>query len=241
MTSFSIAVPPSWSAPVRTAIATWPSAIRVSLAGAPAPDDALRVTAFEALPPVPVLPSPLPAPAHAIVVGPAPMHPQRFGAYCRRIVGSVAEGDEVLRSWEAVEVVERSELVATSRASHAARLFVREQAAGFSKYDDVVLATSELTANALQHGGGPVAVATWTSGRAFVVELTDRRPDRVPTVLQSTFASASGRGMAIVDAISDHWGITILADRKIVWAEFATSQAPAPDVVPNGAGREGTT
>ena len=80
---------------------------------------------------------------------------------------------------------------------------------------------SELTANALQHGTGAPQLAAIRREHTVTVALTDGRPDALPVVQRLRGASASsGRGMAIIDAISTHWGVTVYHDRKVVWCEL---------------------
>ncbi len=98
---------------------------------------------------------------------------------------------------------------------------MRAIAADLSTVDDVLLATSELTANALQHGGGTPRLTATRDDHTVVVALTDHRPEVLPVVLPMRGAVASsGRGMAIVEAISSHWGFTVYHDRKVVWCEL---------------------
>jgi anti-sigma regulatory factor (Ser/Thr protein kinase) len=124
-------------------------------------------------------------------------------------------------AWTLPHDVTELDLPADARASHHARTAVRSVADGLSCIDDVLLATSELTANALQHGGGSPHLTTVRTPDSIVVALTDRRPDVWPLVLpmRGTVA-ASGRGMAIVQAISATWGVTAYHDRKVVWCEL---------------------
>ena len=93
----------------------------------------------------------------------------------------------------------------------------------FPRIDDVLLALSELTANALNHGGGPRRIAAAVSRAAIAIEITDAAPEILPTVLPLGGIGVSGRGMAIVNAIADHWGVTTHSATKTVWCEFRRS------------------
>jgi len=102
---------------------------------------------------------------------------------------------------------------------------MRSIGAGMSCLDDVLLATSELTANALQHSEGPPRLTAVRAEDRITVALTDHRPDVLPIVVPMRGAvAASGRGMAIVDAISSHWGVTVYHDHKVVWCELVAAR-----------------
>lgn len=93
--------------------------------------------------------------------------------------------------------------------------------------DDICLCVSELASNALVHGTSP--------GHGFLVRLAiedgfvrlevhdsrSRLDDRQLQVRHPAPSSASGRGLLIVDALADGWGVE---DRepfgKVVWSRF---------------------
>jgi anti-sigma regulatory factor (Ser/Thr protein kinase) len=163
-----------------------------------------------------------PGSALATIVGSAPMSASSLSAWAKRaLLGTANPAMGPALAWSLPHDVNEMDLPGDARASHHARTAIRTLAAGMSCFDDVLLATSELTANALQHGGGSPHLTTVRGERSIVVALTDRRPDLLPMVLpmRGTVAS-SGRGMAIVEAISAHWGVTVYHDRKVVWCEL---------------------
>jgi len=163
-----------------------------------------------------------PGAAHATIVGSTPMRAQSFDGWAQRaLLGTANPAIDAVLAWTLPHHVTELDLPPDARASHHARTAMRTLADGMSSIDDVLLATSELTANALQHGGGSPHLTTVRSDDSIVVALTDRRPDVLPVVLpmRGTVAS-SGRGMAIVEAISAWWGVTVYHDRKVVWCEL---------------------
>lgn len=86
--------------------------------------------------------------------------------------------------------------------------------------EDVLLATSEVVTNALEHGGPPVELSVDCDGDTVRVEVRDGSPlpprpcDEVPGP-----SSVRGRGMLIVDRCADRWGFEARADGKAVWFE----------------------
>lgn len=100
-----------------------------------------------------------------------------------------------------------------SRAS-AVRRMVSERLALLSVSEEVldnaVLATDELFANAVGHGsrghGDTVTVTVECAGHEVRVTVADRSTD-LPRRRTASAAEESGRGLAIVAALADDWGI----------------------------------
>ncbi|WP_344048983.1 ATP-binding protein [Streptomyces thermoalcalitolerans] len=78
--------------------------------------------------------------------------------------------------------------------------------------DDAVLAADELFTNAVQHASaGPCDTVTVTvewNSLALRVTVADRSPVRPPCPYPVDATAESGRGLAIVAALADDWGIT---------------------------------
>ncbi len=88
--------------------------------------------------------------------------------------------------------------------------------------DDIALATSELVANAVVHAKTElhVVVELWQYMiRIGVVDHSEAPP--VPQQPDTT--SEGGRGLFIVDSVSDTWGYDYVAHGKCVWAGFRLS------------------
>ena len=117
------------------------------------------------------------------------------------------------------------ELPATKNAPTRAREAVREAAEDCGISDDdrwrVELIVTELVTNAVRHGpGGPVRLAVEAGGRGFRGEVADpgagiRRRDLV----SRRATEEGGRGLFLVDALSDSWGLS--DDDSRVWFEVA--------------------
>lgn len=97
----------------------------------------------------------------------------------------------------------------------------------------VKLTVSELAANAATHTGQPFTVTVDDTERWLRVEVVDSLPQRVPmrvpttgSAVDITSASSTGRGLQIVSALSNRWGVVLRRNVKTVWAEF-DADAPA--------------
>ena len=100
-----------------------------------------------------------------------------------------------------------------SRASGVRRM-VAEQLSYLrlpdEQFDNAVLATDELFANAVRHGspdaGDMVTVSVECTDHEVRVTVADHSPD-LPRHRTADDADESGRGLAIVAALVDDWGI----------------------------------
>ncbi|MFJ8919685.1 Histidine kinase-like ATPase domain-containing protein [Streptomyces sp. LamerLS-316] len=84
---------------------------------------------------------------------------------------------------------------------------------------------AELAANAAVHGrvpGRDFRLRLAVHGDALLrIEVTDTRGERLPASEVPPEDAESGRGLLIVAALADRWGIDIgPAPRKTVWAEL---------------------
>jgi serine/threonine-protein kinase RsbW len=83
----------------------------------------------------------------------------------------------------------------------------------------VELLTSEMVANALEHGpeDGIITVHTGTDDGVFEVAVSDEGTDP-PVVKHPPRTAAGGRGMMLVDMLADRWGVRVLdGGGKSVW------------------------
>jgi len=89
--------------------------------------------------------------------------------------------------------------------------------------DPVALVTSELTSNTVRHARETFTVGVEDLGHGIRVSVQD--PVRTPPVPRTaTESDVSGRGMAIVDALSDAWGTEQIPAGKVVWCTFAATE-----------------
>jgi anti-sigma regulatory factor (Ser/Thr protein kinase) len=90
--------------------------------------------------------------------------------------------------------------------------------------DLAMLLTSELSANAVEHARTPFTVAIDHDEGTLTVEVHDHDPTP-PVMAPSVPGSPRGRGLRIVDAFSQEWGVTMLHDDgKTVWFRLAPTE-----------------
>jgi len=124
----------------------------------------------------------------------------------------------------------------TADSVPAARHFVVDTVNDIPKeiVDRVALMVSELATNAIRHGGTDFEMRIKRTNDELSVEIEDSG-DGAPVVRHARPRDASGRGLHIVEALSDAWGVRN-ANRgagKTVW--FTLSLAP----LTGGGGNEG--
>ena len=108
-------------------------------------------------------------------------------------------------------------------AAPSARRFVRARclAAGLpvERCADAVLCASELVTNAVLHGRSDVCVEVGVVVGALRVAVLDDNSRRPVTVPQEPDA-LDGRGLALVEALADRWGVDGRTLGKAVWLEM---------------------
>ncbi|MBT2406830.1 MULTISPECIES: ATP-binding protein [unclassified Streptomyces] len=120
------------------------------------------------------------------------------------------------------------QLSATPRGARLARLLAVEQLRGWGlPFDRAAHVIAELAANAVTHGkvpGRDFRLALAVTRSTLRIEVTDTRGDRTPGVREAVETDEFGRGLLLVEALADRWGVTNgPAPRKVVWAEISVS------------------
>ncbi|WP_030614028.1 ATP-binding protein [Streptomyces achromogenes] len=110
-------------------------------------------------------------------------------------------------------------LLATPKAAPDLRHQLREH--GY----DVRLCVTELLTNVIDHLGDGTPVTVRVIGTAphhgrTRIEVTDPDPRALPVLLSATASEESGRGLALVDALAECWGVVQGPDCKTVWCEL---------------------
>ncbi|WP_149264686.1 ATP-binding protein [Actinomadura sp. K4S16] len=103
--------------------------------------------------------------------------------------------------------------------------------------EDVQLITSELATNAVEHGAGDrMALVLTGDGERVRVELTDGGGGE-PRVRAPGDDEEGGRGLVIVTAVAERWGVRREGGGTCVWAEVARTDRSVPGLRRNrGAG-----
>jgi anti-sigma regulatory factor (Ser/Thr protein kinase) len=85
--------------------------------------------------------------------------------------------------------------------------------------DIAVLLTSELVTNAIRHGDAPVRLRAGVGSRGLRVEVDDEARGTVAP-REAALTDLDGRGLHLVESLSDRWGCRSAARGKRVWFEL---------------------
>jgi anti-sigma regulatory factor (Ser/Thr protein kinase) len=113
------------------------------------------------------------------------------------------------------------ELLATRAAVSGVRRALRDYMG--APCADLQLCASELVTNVVRHlgEGVPLTVRVVCDGARTRLEVTDPDPRALPVLCEAVTADAeSGRGLALLDALTLRWGVTQGSGSKTVWCEL---------------------
>ena len=123
-------------------------------------------------------------------------------------------------------MIEQRTLPPEPASASAARRFATEVLETWREgelCDVVTLLVSELVTNAVLHTGSSVEVAVRRRGKSLRVEVSDNSPV-IPGERDFSLDATTGRGLALVQALSESWGIeSIPRDGKVVWFEVPSA------------------
>ena len=131
----------------------------------------------------------------------------------RRLFGLEVAVDE-----ETFELSLDPVLGAASEARRATRMWLADSTMSDALLDDLQLVISELVTNAVVHARTPLRLLVRFDGHRVVTEVFDADA-RLPTPAVSV-DDVGGRGLILVDRLSDRWGSEPFTDGKRVWAEL---------------------
>ncbi|MFE9703646.1 SpoIIE family protein phosphatase [Streptomyces sp. NPDC005930] len=146
----------------------------------------------------------------------------------------------------------RVTLLGSSLAPGAARAMVRAALAEWSALGlpgtrhltehlaaDALVVVSELVTNAVVHAGADVEVGLQVEeDGTLVVEAADQHPSRAPRSAGPELPhdpAEYGRGLPLVAALAEAWGITYRPGTKTVWARLPAPGAEPADAIAAGA------
>ena len=108
------------------------------------------------------------------------------------------------------------------------RRIIRAEIAEHSTTDlaeRLVLVLTELAGNALVHGSRPVSVRLLGGPQQWIIEVSDSDRAAIPALSDATARTVRGRGLPIVQAVTEAAGWYLKPTAKVVWAVIAN---PAP-------------
>ncbi|MEZ0494492.1 ATP-binding protein [Kineococcus sp. TBRC 1896] len=115
------------------------------------------------------------------------------------------------------------DLPADLGAARLARAFVRERACPDhcgDVLDRALLAVSELTVNAVEHGAPPVRAHLDCRDGVLHLEVSDGGSS-LPRHTSPGTSAESGRGVGLVAAVCADWGVRREGPGKTVWCDLA--------------------
>ncbi|AXL90779.1 hypothetical protein C4J65_22645 [Streptomyces sp. CB09001] len=124
-------------------------------------------------------------------------------------------------------------LSSTPRGARLARLLAVDTLRSWGlPYERASHVVAELAANAATHGrlpGRSFRLTLYVIGATVRVEVTDTCGERMPAPQEPDGDAESGRGLLLVEALADRWGVAEERfPRKTVWAELGFSP-PEPE------------
>ena len=99
--------------------------------------------------------------------------------------------------------------------------------------DTAVLLVSELVTNAVRHARGPCALVVNVAGDEVELSVEDGDP-HVPVAGGRHRLEESGRGLLLVGALAERWGVRAVPGGKSIWFSLSRS-GPRSDRKPDGA------
>lgn len=117
------------------------------------------------------------------------------------------------------------QLSSTPRGARLARLLATEQLRSWGlPLDPARHIVAELAVNAATHGrvpGRDFRLTLYVVADTLRIEVTDTRGEQLPQPQPPAPDAESGRGLLLVEAFADRWGVTEdRSPRKTVWAEL---------------------
>ena len=101
------------------------------------------------------------------------------------------------------------------------RLWLRIRSCSEAAIETVELLASEVVGNAARHAGGEITLHVRMVNRRVRVDVEDEAPGQLPRPpVQIDAVAPGGRGLWLLNALSDRWGWEPTDDGKRVWFEL---------------------
>jgi anti-sigma regulatory factor (Ser/Thr protein kinase) len=84
--------------------------------------------------------------------------------------------------------------------------------------------TDEMVTNAVKHGRPPISLAIEGDNEGIVISVADGGPG-FPVARAVDRTAENGRGLVIIDVLSDEWGVVPLYQGKQVWCRLHVRDA----------------
>ncbi|MFF3332355.1 SpoIIE family protein phosphatase [Streptomyces sp. NPDC002888] len=156
--------------------------------------------------------------------------PSHLGLVADALLSDARRADDIallLMRYDGMAVRPRRETWTVWRVPEAvrhARRYTRRVLRGWSMPDDdidsALLVVSELVTNALVHTGGPVRLDLILHNHRLRVAVTDSSPRSPVKPSDIGWEATGGRGILLVEAMSDTWGTVPVSGGKQVWCEL---------------------
>lgn len=116
---------------------------------------------------------------------------------------------------------------ASAQARHFLEDFARDHdGPADSCLEDGRLAVSELVNNVVQHAKTPLVLRLSVAGDGLEVSVTDENAD-IPSVQAPDPERMGGRGLMLIDRMSQCWGVLVRQSGKIVWCFLRPRYQPS--------------
>ena len=112
-----------------------------------------------------------------------------------------------------------TDVTAPAIARHAVRDALADLGLSGPQAEDILLATSELVTNAVEHGERPERLELDLNGERLVLRVYDAGAE-LPELKPSRPSEARRRGLHLVQTLAAEWGHRRSAFGKYVWAAF---------------------
>lgn len=168
------------------------------------------------------------------VAGTAGSDPRALCAVATGAVPGPTEDDVALLAVEHVSAPSRSagiEVPAEPTAPSQVRHWLTDQLTRWQVPESVigsaVLCANELTTNALLHAGTAARVEIDLSPERLLVSVADRGTRGTVTPTKADRLSSRGRGLGLIEQLSDAWGTDPTVRGSTVWFEILIPAGPA--------------